>query len=89
MGQPRYRGPIETVEQAMHPILSITCQRCSGSRRMVACSSVICARMPGDEAARSRRRILVPRLQSESASGDDGGGEVVIKAIRSCNTTTF
>jgi hypothetical protein len=38
MGQPRYRGPIETVEQAMwtHQILMITCQRCSGSRRMVA-----------------------------------------------------
>jgi hypothetical protein len=38
MGQPRYRGPIETVEQAMrgHQILVITCQRCSGSRRMVA-----------------------------------------------------
>ena len=38
MGQSRYRGPIETVEQAMwaHQILSITCQRCSGSRRMYA-----------------------------------------------------
>ena len=38
MGQPRYRGPIETVEQAMwaNRVLTITCQRCSGSRTMWA-----------------------------------------------------
>ncbi|MES2294047.1 MAG: hypothetical protein V4527_12170 [Pseudomonadota bacterium] len=38
MGQPRYRGPVETVEQAMwaNRVLTITCQRCSGSRSMWA-----------------------------------------------------
>jgi hypothetical protein len=38
MGLPRYRGPIETVEQAMwaHRVLTITCQRCSGSNTMYA-----------------------------------------------------
>ena len=38
MGAPNYRGPVETVEQAMwaHAVLHITCQRCSRSSSMWA-----------------------------------------------------
>jgi hypothetical protein len=38
MGFKKYRGPVETVEQAMmaHAVLVITCQECGHSRRRYA-----------------------------------------------------
>ena len=82
MGQPRYRGPVETVEQAVWAgrVLSITCQNC---RRTVSkwawtlCNEHAGARafplraaIPGFWCSGCRRRVSV--VMTSRVSGELG-----------------